>query len=62
MDDDSIGVGCPNANVLLSLFLASRQPDTKYPDDLLTNYKSAVDRSSIQIEKVVELLLQKGLD
>ena len=43
-------------------FLASEQPDAKYPDDLPTNYKSAVNQLSIQIEEVVELLLQKDLD
>jgi hypothetical protein len=43
-------------------FLASGQPNAKYPDDLPTNYKSAVDQSSIQIEEVVELLLREGLD
>ena len=43
-------------------FLASGQPDAKYLDDLPTNYKSAVDQSSIQIEEVVELLLREGLD
>jgi len=43
-------------------FLASGQPDAKYLDDLLTNYKSAVDQLSIQIEEIVKLFFWEGLD